>query len=109
MPYQRPTNHSPLSKPEKLSPLAYIEHYRQLAAADASVLNRKVPREAFGELIDRLGEMLLVKSARMAGVRRPRAPVPGCQPVAAGDGEPPASGISRLLPGVEFPETVGSR
>ena len=72
MAYQRPTNGSPLSKSEKLALLEeYIEHYRQLAATDATVLNRKVPREAFGEIVDRLGEMLLAESAKLAGVAGP--------------------------------------
>lgn len=65
MAYQRPTNRLPLSRSEKLNLLKdYVRHYRQLVAADSTVLNRKVPREAFGELLDRLGEMLLTESAR---------------------------------------------
>lgn len=67
MPYKRPISGSPLSKTGKLDLLrGYIEHYRQLAADDPSVLNRKVPREAFGDLMDRLGELLLAESARLA-------------------------------------------
>ncbi len=72
MPVQRPTNGSPLSKGEKLALLEeYIRHYRQLASTDATVLNRKVPREAFGEFLDRLGEMLLEESAKLAEVAGP--------------------------------------
>lgn len=67
MPYKRPINGSRLSKIEKLELLRdYIKHYRQLAVEDSSVLNRKVPREAFGDLMDRLGELLLSESARLA-------------------------------------------
>jgi len=43
----------------------YIQHYRQLTAIDTTVLNRKVPREAFGDLLDRLGEMLLAESLKL--------------------------------------------
>lgn len=67
MAYQRPTNRSPLSKSEKLELLRdYVQHYRELAAADSTVLNQKVRREAFADLLDGLGEMLLTESARLA-------------------------------------------
>jgi hypothetical protein len=67
MTYTRPTNKSPLSKAEKLDLLKdYIQHYRQLAATDANVLNRKVPREALRDLLDRVGELLLAESARLS-------------------------------------------
>ena len=87
MAYQRPTNGSPLSKSEKLALLEeYIEHYRQLAATDPTVLNRKVPREAFREIVDRLGEMLLAESVKLAGVAGAGAGFLECQPFAAGNG-----------------------
>ncbi len=72
MAYQRPTNRLPLSKSEKLDLLKdYVRHYQQLAAADPTALNRKVPREAFDDLLDRLGEMLLAESTRLAETKGP--------------------------------------
>jgi hypothetical protein len=57
MAYKRPTNPTPLSNAEKLNLLKdYMQHYRQLAAIDGTILNRKVPRGAFVDLLDRLGE-----------------------------------------------------
>ena len=67
MAYNRPTNKQKLSKPEKLDLLNdYAEHYRHLMATDKAALNRKVPRELFGDLMDQLGEMLLFESAKIA-------------------------------------------
>ena len=43
-----------------------MQHYRQLAASDSTVLNRKVPRGAFADLLDRMGEMLLTESMKLA-------------------------------------------
>jgi hypothetical protein len=72
MAYERPTNRSPLSKTEKLDLLKdYTQYYRQLAATDATVLNRKIPREAFGDLLDRLGAILLTESVRLAEAAGP--------------------------------------
>lgn len=82
MAYHRPTNGSPLSKSEKLDLLKdYVRHYRQLAAADSTVLNRKVSREAFGDLLDRLGEMLLTESARLAESEGPVRDFLGANPL----------------------------
>jgi hypothetical protein len=67
MPYERPSIKARLSKTEKLDLLReYIEHYRALAATDPKVLNRKVPREAFDDLLNALGANLLAESARLA-------------------------------------------
>jgi hypothetical protein len=73
MAYKRPTNSTPLlKKGEKLALLEeYIGHYRKLVKANATVLNRKVPRQAFSELLDRLGEMLLTESTKLAGTSGP--------------------------------------
>jgi hypothetical protein len=54
MPYERPVNTTALSKEQKLSLMKeYISYYEREAALDRSVLNRKVPRGAFSELLDR--------------------------------------------------------
>jgi hypothetical protein len=71
MSYKRPINESPLSKAEKLNLLKeYIEHYRGLGTS-GGVLNRKVPRGAFDELLNSLGETLLVESKRLASTAGP--------------------------------------
>jgi len=67
MKYQRPVNNTPLSKAEKLDMLDhYIQHYQALAALDIGVLNRKAPREAFSDVLDRVGHMLLSESVKLA-------------------------------------------
>lgn len=67
MKYQRPVNNTPLSNAEKLDMLdQYIQHYQASAAKDISVLNRKVPREAFIDVLDRVGHVLLSESVRLA-------------------------------------------
>lgn len=67
MAYKRPTNRTPLSSAEKLNLLKdYMQHYRQLAANDGTVLNRKVPRGAFGDLLDQVGDLLLAESMKLA-------------------------------------------
>ncbi|HET9365765.1 MAG TPA: hypothetical protein VFP71_12215 [Candidatus Angelobacter sp.] len=67
MTFKRPTNRLPLSKTDKLDLLKdYIEHYRQLATTDKTALNRKVPRGAFNDLLNRVGDMLLAESAKLA-------------------------------------------
>lgn len=72
MQYQRPVNKTPLSKAEKLEMIEqYIDHYRALAASDLAVLNRKVPRDAFAELVDRVGDMLLSESLKLADAEGP--------------------------------------
>jgi hypothetical protein len=48
-----------------------MQHYRQLAASDDTVLNQKVPRGAFGDLLDRMGEMLLTESMKLTEAKGP--------------------------------------
>jgi hypothetical protein len=67
MSYQRPTNPNPLSKPEKVELLRnYLGFYQKLAASDQSALNRKVPRDVFAALLDRIGKLLIDESKQMA-------------------------------------------
>lgn len=67
MAYERPEPNAKLSKPERKELLErYYGEYRAWAAEDPSRLNRKVPREAFDELLDRVGELLLEQAAVLA-------------------------------------------
>jgi hypothetical protein len=67
MAYKRPTNRTPLSSAEKLNLLKdYMQHYRRLAASDGTALNRKVPRGAFSDLLDQVGDLLLTESMKLA-------------------------------------------
>jgi hypothetical protein len=67
MPYERPVNLAPLSKAQKLTLLKeLVTHYEVEAALDRGALNRKMPREAFAGLVDRVGELLLQESKRLA-------------------------------------------
>ena len=67
MAYERPTNPAALDKAQKLSLLKdYVAHYEAAAAADRSILNRKLPRNAFSELLNKLGGLLLEESIRLA-------------------------------------------
>ncbi|MGH9605555.1 MAG: hypothetical protein ACRD3N_07630 [Terracidiphilus sp.] len=68
MAYKRPTNEQKLSKPKKLDLLKdYAEHYRQqIEEKSRTVLNQKVDRKGFADLLDRMGEMLLRESEKLA-------------------------------------------
>ncbi|MDX6577106.1 MAG: hypothetical protein QOE96_3059 [Blastocatellia bacterium] len=67
MAFTRPVNSNALSKEKKLALLKdYVSHYEHEAALDPTTLNRKVPREAFSELLDRIGSLLLQESRSMA-------------------------------------------
>jgi hypothetical protein len=67
MTFTRPVNINTLSKEKKLALLKdYVSHYEREAAVDPTTLNRKVPREAFSELLDRIGGLLLQESKSMA-------------------------------------------
>jgi hypothetical protein len=60
MAYERPKPKAKLSKPERQELLErYYGEYRAWATEDLSRLNRKVPREAFDELLNRVGALLL--------------------------------------------------
>jgi hypothetical protein len=70
--YERPTNRLKLSMQEKMSLLReYLQYYSQLVATDETVLNRKVPRQCFGDLLDQIGELLLTGSAKLAASEGP--------------------------------------
>jgi hypothetical protein len=72
MAYKRPTSRGKLSKAEKLDLLRnYNRYYRELYVADETVLNRKIPRGAFADLLNRLGEMLLTESEKLAEAAGP--------------------------------------
>jgi hypothetical protein len=72
MGYQRPKNGRSLSKAEKLALLAeYLEHCQGLVSLEPSALNLKVPREAFSDLLNHIGEMILRESARLAQTAGP--------------------------------------
>jgi hypothetical protein len=67
MRYKRPTNESPLSPKDKPILLKqYFEHYRARAAKNPNVLNQKLPREAFKDVLDKLGVLLLAESKSLA-------------------------------------------
>jgi len=70
MKYKRPKNNTALSKKEKLALLAeYITYYQQVVSREPAALNRKVPREAFSDLLGEIGAIILRESPRLA--RRP--------------------------------------
>jgi len=67
MGYDRPKNPVRLTKAEKLALLKeYADFYKERAEADRSVLNRKVPRKAFAQLLEHIGEVLLKESGELA-------------------------------------------
>jgi len=69
MSYQRPVNKSQrLTKAELKE---YMDHYQALTAAKPIVLNQKIPRAQFRDLLDKLGETLLVESKRLASMVGP--------------------------------------
>jgi hypothetical protein len=67
MKFRRPTNPTALSKDQKISLLKdYVTHCQRIAAADPNALNQKVPRDAFSDLLDHIGELLLRESQAIA-------------------------------------------
>lgn len=67
MAYIRPANKTRLSKPEKLHLLSeYAAYYRNAVASDDAALNRKIPRDAFSGLLDRIGSLLVDESERLS-------------------------------------------
>jgi len=72
MAYERPENELPLSPEEKPILLKqYFEYYRALSETNPSALNAKLPRSAFEDLLNELGEMLLAKSRSLASIEGP--------------------------------------
>lgn len=67
MPYIRPTPKCRLEKPEKVRIVkAMVEHHRQAFTKDPDSLNRKVPRNAFADLLEDVGVLLLSRSEALA-------------------------------------------
>ena len=67
MKFKRPTNPTALSKDEKIALLRdYIAHCERLAANDLNALNQKVPRGAFSNLLDQIGELVLHESSAIS-------------------------------------------
>jgi hypothetical protein len=63
--YLRPQAPQRLPKAERSEVLReYFEHYRVLASTDPGALNQKIPREAFQDLLDRIGTLLLEEAHR---------------------------------------------
>ena len=72
MGYERPENELPLSPKEKPVLLKqYFEYYRALYRENPSALNAKLPRDAFDDLLNELGEMLPAKSESLASIEGP--------------------------------------
>jgi len=94
MAYERPENELPLSPEEKPILLKqYFEYYRALSETNPSALNAKLPRSAFEDLLNELGEMLLAKSRSLASIEGPV----GRQPVALSDRSTPTARVSGVL------------
>jgi len=56
-----------LSKEQKISLLKdYLAYCENIAVSDPKALNQKVPREAFSDLLDRIGELLVRESETIA-------------------------------------------
>ncbi len=76
MAYERPKNETPLSSEAKSDLLKrYFAHYRAQAEKNPSdligVLNAKLPRDAFKDLLNELGEMLQSRSKSLASDEGP--------------------------------------
>lgn len=67
MKFTRPTNPNKLTKEQKLLLLKeYISHYEREAAVSQSTLKQGIPREAFSELLDQIGQLLLQESKNIS-------------------------------------------
>jgi hypothetical protein len=68
MPFQRPQPSRVLSRDERAALLQnYLSRYREALRENPEALNRKIPREAFGDLLDRIGCLLLEHTRALAG------------------------------------------
>ena len=66
MKYQRPKSGTRLTKHEKVELMRdYVEFYKKQYAADVSDLNRKLPREAFANILDAVGSLLLEATSQL--------------------------------------------
>jgi hypothetical protein len=67
MGYRRPKSRAKLTKAEKVELLSrYFNHYRRLAKNAPASLNVKVPREAYDDLLDQIGGLLLTRATKAA-------------------------------------------
>jgi len=67
MTYKRPNNARPLSKTEKVALLReYVQFYEEASSRDPKALNRKVPRQGFADMLDKVGSLLLEESKQLA-------------------------------------------
>src|SRR5579863_8187021 len=65
--YERLRNSAPLSKSQRTDLLQdYYDHYRHIAANDPTLLNQKLPRDVFKELLDRIGNILLDQASTLS-------------------------------------------
>ncbi len=72
MPFQRPKPGRSLDKEERAALLqSYINHYHEAAKDDVAALNQKIPREAFDDLLDRIGCLVLDHATAVAGDHGP--------------------------------------
>jgi len=49
----------------------YFDHYRLAVANDPSALNQKIPRAAFADMLDRIGDLVLIEARRTASTPGP--------------------------------------
>jgi hypothetical protein len=65
--YVRPRSTATLTKAERTKLIRdNFEHYRSLAAQDHALLSEKIPREAFKDVLDRMGGLLLDEAKKLA-------------------------------------------
>ncbi len=63
MTYIRPKSKHKLSPDEKRELLQeYFDYYHNVSLTEPSLLNSKLPRSAFDELLDEIGELILAKA-----------------------------------------------
>ncbi len=67
MAYKRPQIAARLSKEDRAKLLAeYVQHYTALATSDIFALNQKMPKETLADLLDKIGEILITESEKLA-------------------------------------------
>jgi hypothetical protein len=72
MAYIRPQPASKLNKAQRQVVLRdYYEEYRRSVEGDPDLLNRKLPRDAFAELLDQVGELALHEAGALASQAGP--------------------------------------
>lgn len=110
MSYVRPELDVPIPAAQKTELLSeYVRHYAALARADQSTLRRKVANQKFADLLDKIGDLIIAESARLAKEPGPVRTFTRGEPGPSWHGSFPDGLRSCVLPGPQRTKAVGEQ